>query len=123
MQFDLIVQARMGSSRLPGKSAIKIKQRSILGHLIDSLKYWLPEHEIIIATSQLPENNYIREFGKSENITIYSGSEDNVAERFTSILENSSNEYFIRLNGDSPLFDALTLKESLSNIEVIKVNK
>ena len=120
MQFDLIIQARMGSSRLPGKSAIEIKQRTILGHLVDSLKYWLPEHKIIIATSHLPENSYIREFGKSENIKVYSGSEDNVAERFKTILENSSNGYFIRLNGDSPLFDARTLKERLSNIEVIK---
>lgn len=114
----IIIQVRMGSSRLPGKSMMKINNIPLLEYLIKNIYYVFSNAKIVIATSELPENDIIREYGKSQNIEVISGDELNVASRFVLILELfKDHEYFIRMCGDSPFFDIELLEKGKAILE------
>jgi spore coat polysaccharide biosynthesis protein SpsF (cytidylyltransferase family) len=109
MKIKLIIQARMDSSRFPGKSFHMLNGKPALSLLIDSLCLLLNKNAIIIATSSNLSNDVIREYGLKENIQVFSGDENNVADRFYKVLKRINCDYFVRLNGDSPLFCAQEL--------------
>jgi spore coat polysaccharide biosynthesis protein SpsF len=107
----------MGSERFPGKSMFNFKERASLGHLLDSLVHFFQKEKILVATSKLKANDSIRDFCKNESIETFSGDEQNVASRFVKILEADNSDYFVRLSGDSPLFDCETLVSSLESMK------
>lgn len=116
INFVVIVQARMGSKRFPGKSFFKLENKPALVHLVDALLSCFHKEAIVIATSKNIENDVIRNYGLQENIKVYSGDENNVASRFVAIAKQHSPTYFVRLNGDSPLFCPQELKKALENL-------
>ena len=61
MRVVAIVQARMGSSRLPGKVMLKLENHSILEHIINFLKFSKLIDKIVIATTTMPEDDVIVE--------------------------------------------------------------
>lgn len=102
----IIIQARMGSSRLPGKSMMNIAGKPLLDYLVQTVFQVFKEAKLIIATSERVENNLIRNYARANGIDVISGSEENVASRFIeAILKFPQYEYFMRLCGDSPFFD------------------
>jgi spore coat polysaccharide biosynthesis protein SpsF len=110
----IIIQARMGSKRLPGKSMLNINGKPLISYLIDTIRHVNEKLKIVIATSELIENDVIRRFAEDNQIDCFSGSENNVASRFVEVIENNPNfKYFVRLCGDSPLFDVNLLKNGL----------
>lgn len=102
--FIIIIQARMGSTRFSGKSFHLINGTPSLEYLIQGLTAFFDKKKIIVATSINIENKIIRDFCSVNEINCFSGDEMNVASRFFEILSNRKCEYFIRINGDSPLF-------------------
>jgi spore coat polysaccharide biosynthesis protein SpsF len=116
--FLIIVQARMGSSRFPGKSFCEIKGIPTLQHLIDSLLVNFSKNQICIATSILSDNDVIRNFCLDNKISVFSGDEHNVASRFYEVLKSKKHNYFVRLNGDSPLFCSKELKNHIYNYSI-----
>lgn len=113
MTFKIIIQARMGSQRYPGKSMYLFNNQPSLKLLIDSLLQAFERESIIVATSINPENDSIREFCKANNLLVLCGDELNVASRFYEIMQKHDNDYFIRISGDSPLFDYRILRKSI----------
>ena len=114
----IIIQARMGSTRLPGKSMMLINNKPLLAYLVDTVSFVFKNSPIIIATSELPENEVIRQFALKRNIQVISGSELNVASRFKTAIEAFPNyQYFMRLCGDSPFFDVELLKKGKDSLE------
>jgi spore coat polysaccharide biosynthesis protein SpsF (cytidylyltransferase family) len=114
----IIIQARMGSSRLPGKSMMLVNNIPLLGFLIENIFSVFKNSKIVIATSELKENDIIREYGKVHNIDVISGDEFNVASRFVLALELFKEyQYFIRMCGDSPFFDIELLKKGKALLE------
>lgn len=107
----------MGSKRYPGKSFKEIKGKPTLQHLIDSLLNSFKKSSICVLTSQKEENNIIRRFCNSNKIECFSGDEENVASRFNNYLKSQTVDYFVRLNGDSPLFDTKQLNEEICKIK------
>ncbi len=112
----LLIQARMNSNRLPGKSMILIKNRVVLDHILIALKQINPKHEIVILTSELSQNDSIRNYGQYKSICVFSGDETNVASRFFNFLNNFNRAYFVRINGDSPLIDYRLIEGTLNTI-------
>lgn len=107
-----IIQARMGSNRLPEKVLKPILGRPMLGRMLDRLKRAKLIDEIAIATSLTPADNAIEAFCESEDIRCFRGSEDNVLERFAGCAALFSNaDHIIRVTGDCPLIDP-TLMDS-----------
>src|SRR5438105_7289058 len=77
-----IVQARMGSTRLPGKVLRPIAGRPLLWHVVHRLKRCRSLDQIVIATSTNERDDAIQSFCREEGIEILRGPEDNVLARF-----------------------------------------
>ena len=101
-----IVQARMGSTRLPGKVLMKIQGRPMLWHIINRIKQCDIIDDIIIATSDSKSDGLIYEMSKEYDISCFRGSENDVLNRFYNAAEHNNADYIIRVTGDCPLIDS-----------------
>ncbi len=100
-----IIQARLGSTRLPGKVLKNILKKPMLWHIVNRLKESKSIDSIIIATSANIENDAIREFCQQYEIDCFSGSEENVLERFYLAAKSAKAKTLFRITGDCPLID------------------
>jgi len=98
-----ILQARMSSKRLPGKSLKLIRGKEVLQLVYDQISKSKYISKIIIATSKHISDDKIVTFCKKRNISVFRGSLNNVASRFYNIIKKKNCEEFVRINGDSPL--------------------
>ena len=73
-----VIQARLGSSRLPGKTLMIIKGETLLGHLIKRIKVSRYVTDIIISTTTNKIDDSIVEFARERNVRAYRGSEEDV---------------------------------------------
>ncbi len=112
MEELVIIQARMGSKRFPRKSMYLFNQKPNLEHLMDSLLQLFDVSAMALATSVLKDNDALVHLAHSKGIEAYRGDEHNVASRFMDILEKKETDYFIRMCGDSPLFDYRLIEDS-----------
>ena len=103
--IDIIIQARMGSTRLPGKVMKKIEDKVVLDHVIDRVSRAKNIRNVIICTSTLEQDNIIAEHCKQRNIKCYRGSEKNVLNRYYETAKFYGSDTIIRLTSDCPLFD------------------
>jgi len=107
----IIVQARMGSKRLPGKSLALMGGKPLLGHVIEALRSKFKE-DIIIATSSQSDSDAIIEFAEKNEVEVFRGDENNVASRFLEISRSKSVTHLGRVSGDSPFIDCETIKKA-----------
>jgi len=108
-----IIQARIGSTRLPQKAMLKILNKPLLGYMIDQVKRSKNIDEIIVATSENNENNTIRSFCKKYRIKCYSGSEINLVERYCDAAKFFGVNTIVRLTSDCPLIDPQIIDKCL----------
>lgn len=109
-----IVQARMGSKRLPGKSMVEIEGRPSLGYLLESLLRVFAPQDLWLVTSTLPGDDVIAEFAGSLGIQVVRGDEKNVASRFLEVVKSRPYDYFLRFCGDSPFYDHRIAQQGIS---------
>jgi spore coat polysaccharide biosynthesis protein SpsF len=100
-----IVQARMGSSRLPGKVLMPILGKPVLWHIAQRLKQVEAIDQVIIATSLLKRDDPIADFCRHQDIACFRGHETDVLDRFYQAAKASGAEDLIRITGDCPLAD------------------
>lgn len=105
MKVLAIVQARIGSTRFPGKIMETISDRPMISLLLERLKKSKLINQIIVATSVSFVNDRLVEFLKSIDIESYRGSEKNVLNRFYSAAEFFGADVVVRITGDCPLVD------------------
>jgi len=100
-----IIQARMGSTRLPGKVLQHIMGKPLLEHIILRLRKsrWLTN--IVIATSVNSDDDAIVKFAKAKGVGVVRGATENVLERFALAVEKYNPDYIFRVCGDAPLLD------------------
>ena len=107
-----IIQARMGSTRFPGKSLRTIAGLPLLEHIIIRLKQ-VPEIDLILLAipekkSELP----LLELAHQLQVPVFPGSENDVLDRFIKAGESVQTEQVVRVCGDNPLID-IPLSRSL----------
>jgi spore coat polysaccharide biosynthesis protein SpsF len=108
----LILQARMGSTRLPGKVLKNLLGKPMIAWQIESLKNLnLP---IVIATTDKKQDDGIEEMAKQNGVLLVRGSEDNVFDRFKNVSEKFPAKNYVRITGDCPLISPLVIREVLS---------
>jgi len=100
------VEARMNSSRLPGKVLMEISGRPVLEILVSRLSESKYIDEIIIATTASKDDDEIEKLCKRLNIKVYRGSEDDVLGRVVEAVESVNGDIIIEITGDCPLIDA-----------------
>jgi len=101
-----IVQARMGSTRLPGKVLRPIAGEPLLWHVVRRLKRSALIGHVVIATSTNAVDDAIAEFGERNAVQVIRGPEDNVLARFALAAEASDADIIVRVSADAPFIDA-----------------
>lgn len=112
MNNGIIIQARMGSSRLPGKVMRDFNGKTLLGQIAFRLKRKKNDAKVIIATSVLVQDDIIEEFCKKNGLICYRGSEQNVLERYYECASKYKFDNIVRMTADNPFPDI----EELDNL-------
>ena len=101
-----IVQARMGSSRLPGKTLLKIDdKKTVLEFGINQLTSSNLLDKIIVATTNLKSDDVIENFVKNMNVDVFRGKSNDVLDRYFQCAKHFSIDTIVRITGDNPLVD------------------
>ena len=103
--MDCIIQARMSSTRLPGKIMKLIKGKPALFYLIDRLKHSKLLKRIIIATTIKECEKPIIDFCKEYKLDYFRGNEDNVLDRYYQTALKYNCKYIMRITSDCILMD------------------
>jgi spore coat polysaccharide biosynthesis protein SpsF len=116
MTIGAIIQARMGSSRLPGKVLMKINnEECILEYMIKRVRKSKSIEKIIIATSNNKIDDKIYEFCNNRKIICFRGSENDVLERYYNCSKEHNLSIIVRLTADCPLIDPEIIDLCISN--------
>ena len=108
----------MSSTRLPGKVLMKLdKKHTVLDYLINQLKHSKLLGKIIIATTNLEEDNAIVNFAKKNNIEYFRGESDDVLDRYYQCAKNFSSNNILRITSDSPLIDPTVIDDLIINYQ------
>ena len=101
-----IIQARMGSTRLPGKILKKVdKDIPSLQYTINQLKFSKNIDKIVIATTDLAEDDVIETFVKKQNLDCFRGNAENVLDRYYQCAKKFRFDGIVRITADCPLID------------------
>jgi len=100
-----IVQARMGSTRLPGKVLKKIKDKFVLDYVIDRLRMCKNLDDIILATTTNKKDDKLEQYAIDKEIKYYRGSEEDVLSRYYSAARKLNVDVIVRITSDCPLID------------------
>jgi spore coat polysaccharide biosynthesis protein SpsF len=106
LRIVAVIQARMGSTRLPGKVLRPVAGQPLLWHIIHRLKASHLIEEIAIATTTHPRDDAIVEFGQARGVAVVRGSEDDVLARFARAAEVLDADIIVRVSSDAPFIDA-----------------
>jgi spore coat polysaccharide biosynthesis protein SpsF len=109
--IGIITQARMTSTRLPGKIFKEINDKPILQYHIERLQQ--TGIDIVIATTTNETDNCVCEFAKKHAIKFYRGSENNVLSRFYETAKKYKFDIIIRVTSDCPLIDPHLIRNSV----------
>jgi spore coat polysaccharide biosynthesis protein SpsF len=101
-----VIQARMGSTRLPGKVLKRIAGKPLIWHIVHRLKGCHLIEDIAVATSVNPADEAIVEWCNSEGVAVVRGPEDNVLARFAAAAEKLDADIIVRVSSDAPFIDA-----------------
>jgi len=113
----IIIQARMGSKRLPGKVMMKIKDKPLLHYVINQVKGSKYNSEIVVATTNLSDDNEIALYSKTQNVKVFRGNENDVLDRFYQCAKKLTNEPIVRICADSPFVDYHLIDECIQKFE------
>jgi spore coat polysaccharide biosynthesis protein SpsF len=109
----IITQARMGSTRLPGKVLKQIRDKPLLEYHLDRLQK--TELSTIVATSKLSRDDQIVKVCKNLDVPVYRGDEMDVLSRFSETAKQHDINPIIRVTSDCPLIDPEILLEGLTD--------
>ncbi len=106
LKITAIVQARMGSTRLPGKVMKQINGRPLIEYLLLRLNKSNLLNEIIVATGISKENDELASFVQTLGFDIFRGEDEDVLTRYFEAAKNSNTGIVVRITGDCPIIDA-----------------
>jgi spore coat polysaccharide biosynthesis protein SpsF len=113
-QVTAIIQARLGSTRLPGKTLMEIEGESLLGHLLSRVRASKLVNDIIIATTDEKRDDPIVEFARNREVNCYQGSENDVLDRFYQVASEFKVENIVRITPDCPMLDPVVMDSVIS---------
>ncbi len=100
-----IVQARMGSTRLPGKVLAEVNGRPLLWHIIRRVRAARLVDEVVVATSDRTDDDAVARYCEQHGIAVFRGSHLDVLDRFYHAARCFTAETVVRIAGDCPLID------------------
>jgi spore coat polysaccharide biosynthesis protein SpsF len=109
-----IVQARMGSTRLPGKVMLEAAGKPLLGHLLERLSYCRNLEKTIVATTTNVRDDLIADLCNSLGVLVYRGSEYDVLDRYYQAATTFNIRCIVRVTSDCPLIDPELIDDTIS---------
>lgn len=107
-----IIQARLGSNRLPGKVMMPVCGKPLLGHMLDQLQHSKKLNRLIVATP----DEAIADYAK-DRVDVYVGDERDVLGRYFEAAKAFNAEVVVRLTADNPLIDPVLVDEVIEQFE------
>lgn len=104
-----VIQARLGSTRLPGKVLMDVQGKPLLLRITERLEASAEIEKIVVATSDGPQDQPIEDFCRDYGIACFRGSENDVLSRFIGAAEAYGLDDVVRVCADSPLLDTASI--------------
>ncbi len=119
-RYVATIEARMGSSRLPGKVLLPAAGKPMLQHLFERLKQVDALSDIVLATTEKQSDDILENFASELGMSYFRGSEDDVLSRVIGAAEQANADVIVEISGDCPLIDPELISQC---IEIHKNNK
>ena len=100
-----IIQARMSSTRLPGKVLMPLAGEPMIWHIYDRVRKCERVDKVVVATSDQPSDQPLVNYCNNNSIPCYRGNLDDVFSRYIDVLREFPHDYVVRITGDCPLVD------------------
>lgn len=98
-----IIQARLGSTRLPEKVLCKIIDRPMIEHVVQRTQRSQNVDEVVVATTDKPSDQRLVDLCKENQWNVFTGSENDVLERYWKCASEHAADYVVRITSDCPL--------------------
>lgn len=106
-----IIQARMGSTRLPGKVLKPIVGEPMLARMLERVKRAKKVDAVVVATTDKTEDDAVAELAEKCGVRVFRGDEKDVLDRFYKAAQEAGADVVVRLTGDCPLHDPAVIDE------------
>jgi spore coat polysaccharide biosynthesis protein SpsF len=113
MKVVAIIQARMGSTRLPGKVMLPIGGKSMLARVVSRVRRAKMIDEVVVATSTKPQEDRIFKECQALNVPCFRGSEEDVLDRYYQCAVQHSADVVVRITADCPMIDAEVIDQAI----------
>lgn len=117
MKIKVFIQARMSSSRFPGKVLAPVNGKPMISRVIDCVQHEFDTVSIIVATSNEISDDPLALYVQSLGIKVFRGSLENVFGRFQVCLQENPCDWFFRISADSPLLNSKIMKIMTSYVD------
>jgi spore coat polysaccharide biosynthesis protein SpsF len=112
-----VIQARMGSVRLPNKALLELNKRAIIEHILVKFEKEFGRDHVVLATSLEKQNDALEKLCRQKGYNIFRGEEANVANRFSNCATEFGFRTIIRITGDDLFRDISNIKSLISKVE------
>jgi spore coat polysaccharide biosynthesis protein SpsF len=113
MKIVATIEARMTSTRLPGKVLLKIGDETILSMLVKRIKSITIIDEIVLATTTNKSDDILEQFAISIGIKCYRGSENDVLNRVINAADSVNADLVVEITGDCPIIDPNLVEQTI----------
>ena len=122
------IEARMSSSRLPGKVLLDAAGKPMLSHLVSRLKKVSSIDHIVLATTDNVADDILQNFASLNDISCWRGSENNVMKRVLEAAESVQADIIVEITGDCPLVDPQIVEQMIqiylhNDVDYVSNNK
>ena len=101
----IIIQARMGSHRLPGKVLMPLAGNPILSWVVERSRLAKCVDHVIVATTDLPQDDVIESFCRDRKFPVFRGSETDVLQRYVDCAKTFKIDHVVRITADCPFIE------------------
>ena len=113
MKTVAIIQARMGSTRLPGKVLADLAGKPVLAWVVRAARAALGVDEVWVATSTAAADDAVAAWCKANGVSVHRGSENDVLDRYAGAAKASGAAVVVRLTADCPLLDPAVIAQTV----------
>ncbi|HXC40615.1 MAG TPA: glycosyltransferase family protein [Burkholderiales bacterium] len=111
MNVAAVIEARMTSSRLPGKVLMPAGGKPLLAHLVERLQRAPSIHRVVLATTVNGTDDVLAQFAKDHGIACHRGSEEDVMARVIGAADSVAADVVVGITGDCPLIDPVLVEQ------------
>ncbi|MEW6614755.1 MAG: aminotransferase class III-fold pyridoxal phosphate-dependent enzyme [Thermodesulfobacteriota bacterium] len=108
-----LIQARMRSTRLPGKVMAEVVDRPVIWHVVRRAKDIESVNDVIVVTSKKPDDDIIEKFCMEHRIKCFRGSEEDVLDRYYQAAKHFGIKTIVRITADCPMLDPVIVNQAI----------